>query len=301
MTRPHWKIPIEDVPAEQAIHQYILQNTDLQFQIKKMEHKFQGKNFLSACLNMDFDSFRKDVLEGINKFGLYQFQYGFESSSSDDGLYLSSSLTFNPHAYDKISENPHQATLGSTNLKFNSASRYEKENGMLLRNSYHDTFAFIQKTPLAEHGALKKFLESFQRTIVRSRISSIVASKPETTKFGFNWHNDESIFINLRINIPIQTSSNYVIQIMDSKPEELLRVEEFSMEAGRAYVYNTEKYHRAVCKQMESFDRIHMICGVSPWFDFDEENRCWVSNEFYGEVHPFEMLEMGLISSSIKK
>ncbi len=295
-----WKISLEDVPSGMAVHQFILENTDLAYQIKKMEHARKSETHMSVPLSFDTSSLKKDVLEGIKKFGQYQFQYGFESSSSDDGIYLSTSLTYNPEAYDKISEDPHQATLGSTTLKYNSASRYEQLSEHRLRNSYHDTFAFIERTPFAKFGAVGDFLNSFSRTIVRSRVSSIIANKIETTKFGFNWHNDESIFINLRINIPIQTNSNYAIQIMKSAPDELLEIEEFSMEEGKAYVYNTEKYHRALCKKVEAFDRIHMICGVSPWFDLDSKNKCWVSNEYYGEVHPFDMLAQGFISSFIK-
>ena len=37
--------------------------------------------------------------------------------------------------------------------------------------------------------------------------------------------------------------------------------------------------------------RITVIYGTSPWFDYDEQNRCWTSNEFYGKLHPFEMLK----------
>lgn len=63
-----------------------------------------------------------------------------------------------------------------------------------------------------------------------------------------------------------------------------------------AYVYDSGKNHRPYCKQLDSVDRIHMICGVSPWFDFDKKNQCWVSNQYYGEMHPFEMFSNGLIS-----
>lgn len=294
-----WIIPVADVPQELAIHQYIIQKTDLADQIKKFANTHR-ENYLHVPLHLDFDLLKNSVLSGIKKFGQHQFQYGAEATKKE-GIYLSTSLTFNSGAYDKISSDPHQATLGSTVLKFNSASRYESSGSAPLRNSYHDTLAFIERTPLAQFESIGAFLNSFQRTLIRSRVSTIVANKVETTKFGFNWHNDESIFINLRINVPVQTSPNYVIQILKNENGESLDIEEFSMLVGEAYVYNTEKYHRALCKKIESIDRVHMICGVSPWFDYDEKRQAWVSNEYYGKVHPFDMLAQGLISPLIKK
>lgn len=249
----------------------------------------------SVAMNYDFEKLKTSVLKGLAQFGQFQFRYGKEMPSKE-GLYLSASLTHNPDAYDKISDDPHQATLGSTVLTFNSAAKYEGVSAAKFRNSYHDTFAFNQFTPLARFEELSSFFSTFKRTLIRSRISTIVANKEETMKFGFNWHNDELIFINLRINIPLQTSPNYVVQILKEEQSDSLQFEEFFMEPGRAYVYDTHKFHRAVCKKIEHFDRIHMICGVSPWFDFDESTQCWKSNEYYGKIHPFDMLKEGLIS-----
>lgn len=294
----HWIIPLSEVPGNQAIHQFILNQTDLLSQIEKFKSK--TPMYIPVKMHFDFEKLRASVLNGLQYFGQYQFQYGAEKTTAD-GIYLSTSLTFNPEAYDKISNDPHQSTLGSTVLKFNSATKYEDQQNLKLRNSYHDTFAFLQKTPMAQSGDLNSFLNTFQRTLIRSRISTIVAGNEETTKFGFNWHNDESVFINMRINIPIQTSPNYVIQIMKEGENETLRFEEFSMSEGNAYVYDTHKFHRALCKKMESFDRVHMICGVSPWFDFDNETQSWKSNEYYGKIHPFDMLREGLISPVFKE
>lgn len=297
MSGTPWKIPLSEVPDHLAIHQFILEQTDLLSQIEKFKNQFPS--IVSTNLNFDFEKLKTSVMKGIAEVGQYQFKYGAENSDQE-GIYLSTSLTYNPSAYDKISTDPHQATLGSTVLKFNSAMKYEETTEHKFRNSYNDTFAFNKKTPLAESGDLKTFLDTFRRRIIRSRISSIVANKVETKKFGFNWHNDELVFINLRINIPIQTSPNYVVQIIRDQNSETFDVDEFSMETGKAYVYDTHKFHRALCKQEENFDRVHMIVGVSPWFDFDEKTQSWISNEYYGKIHPFEMLREGLISSVLK-
>lgn len=301
LNKARWTIPLSDVPANMAVHQYIFQATDLKSQIGKFS-KFNSQNHKREKIGFDLKMLKDSIKEGVELYGLHQFRYG--TKSTDDSPYVSASLTWNPSAYDKISQDPHMATLGSTELKWNSASFYEEINeANLYRNSYHDTFAFVERTPFSNHKNLKTFLDSFKRTLIRSRISTVKANREETTKFDFCWHNDEQIFLNLRINIPIQTSPNYVIQIIDKtkNSSEELYIDEFSMEEGYAYVYDSSQTHRPFCKKLDPEDRIHIICGVSPWFDFDKINQCWISNEYYGQIHPFEMFSMGFISPNFIK
>jgi hypothetical protein len=296
--KDRWIIPLKEVPSHLAIHEYIAQITDLNQQIQKFQ---KYETYRKGMVHFDFNELKKTVLEGADQFGLYQFQYG-EEASRVNSPYLSSSLTWNPEAYDSFSSNPHEATLGSSYLKENSASFYNNDHlsGKIYRHSYHDTYSFVERTPFSNHGALKDFLNSFQCTLIRSRVSSIKAGRAEATKMDFCWHNDESVFINLRINIPVQTSENYAIQIIKSAEREELCIDEFSMEHEYAYVYDTGKNHRPYCKKLDSQDRVHMICGVSPWFDFDAKEQCWKSNQYYGEVHPFEMFSSGFISPYLK-
>jgi hypothetical protein len=298
--RDRWIIPLVEIPGNMAIHEYIFKFTDLKEQIEKFSH-FNTNN-RKEKINFDFQELKESALDGIAKYGLHQFKYG-NTTLSENGPYVSSSLTWNPSAHDKISSDPHLSTLGSSLLKGNSASFYtdDQSRNFFYRNSYHDTYSFVERTPISNHLHIKEFLDSFDRTLVRSRISTIKAGREETTKFDFCWHNDEQIFLNLRVNIPIQTSSNYSIQIIKDAKGKELEMDEFTMDQGYAYVYDSGKNHRPFCKKLDTVDRIHMICGVSPWFDFDNANQCWRSNEYYGEIHPFEMFSLGLISPYIVK
>jgi hypothetical protein len=54
------------------------------------------------------------------------------------------------------------------------------------------------------------------------------------------------------------------------------------------------------CKKLSPVDRLHLVYGVSPWFDYNREEQIWESNEFYGEVHPFEMLAQGYVSDLLE-
>lgn len=293
--RGRWTIPLSKIPQNVTIHRFILQNTDLYSKIELFKnHSFESH--LSAPLKLDVSALQSSVKEACEKFGLFNFVYNNEVK--DAKSYVSSSLTWNPDATDKISENPHMATLGSVKLKFGSASQYEDSPSG--RNTYDDTFAFIEKTEFSQFGKIKGLVDSFDRTLIRSRVSTILAGMEEATRFDYCWHNDESVFVNLRVNIPIQTTPNYVIQIIADASADEVDIQEFDLVVGNAYVYDTNKYHRPFCKKLDTIDRVNMICGVSPWFDFDKESQSWVSNEFFGEIHPFEMFKEGYISSLIK-
>jgi hypothetical protein len=43
-----------------------------------------------------------------------------------------------------------------------------------------------------------------------------------------------------------------------------------------------------------------VILGFNPWFDWVAEEQAWVSNEYYGKIHPLDMLTEGLILPTIK-
>jgi hypothetical protein len=42
------------------------------------------------------------------------------------------------------------------------------------------------------------------------------------------------------------------------------------------------------------------VLGFCPWFDYNAEEDSWTSNEFYGEMHPIDMLVGGHIHEKIK-
>ncbi len=293
--RGQWTIPLNKIPSNIVVHQYIYENSDIKKKISLFKD-YKQSDYLEIPLTYKIDDLKISVTEAIGLYGQHKFTYKDQSKVLES--YVSCSLTYNPEAIDKISEDPHRATLGSTQLQFGSAAQYE--NIPTNRNTYHDTFSFKELTPFAQYKEIKFFLNCFQRTLIRSRVSTVLAGMDEATKVDYGWHNDEVVFMNLRVNIPIQTSSNYVIQIISEATGDELNITEFELKKGFAYAYDTNKYHRPFCKQLDTIDRINMICGVSPWFDFDVEANAWISNEFYGEMHPFEMLAKGHISSLIQ-
>ena len=291
-----WIIPLNEVPEGMAIHRYIVKKTDLMNKIA-LFNNYNAPDYIEAYLNVDHDYLLKSIFEASEIYGLHEFSYSGKSKGA--ACYSSASFTWNPDAIDKISDDPHRATLGSTVFKYGSASlNGEKESS---RNTYNDSYSFKERTPFADYKGVKDLFDTFHRTIVRSRISTIHAGNSEATKADFCWHDDELTFINLRMNIPVQTTPNYVVQVLRGTTEDQLDIAEFPMKEKYAYVYDTHKLHRPLCKKLDTVDRINMIVGISPWFDFDKDSQSWISNEFYGEMHPFEIFANGHVSPLIKK
>ena len=161
------------------------------------------------------------------------------------------------------------------------------------KNGYFDTYGFRQLTDGAKHGALGDLLQNkFKRSIVRSRVAIINARNWTPKMQDYMWHYDEPLHLNLRINIPLQTTKNYVCEIKDQG------IHQF--EPGYAYSWNTTVVHRVYARGPEQSERYNLVIGSSPWFDYDPDEDAYISNEFYGEIHPLDMLVNGYIIDGVK-
>jgi hypothetical protein len=68
---------------------------------------------------------------------------------------------------------------------------------------------------------------------------------------------------------------------------------------GNMYTWDTNVPHRAYPDSNEDKSRTHLVLGFSPWFDYDQNEDCYFSNEFYGEMHPLDMLVSGKVHKQI--
>lgn len=265
--------------------------TDFLEKVKSLSSKTSVFKSLEVKLNYDHQLLLKDSLDAIKKFGLFQSR--LSTTDPNEKIvqnYLSASLTHNPNSKDQINSNPHASTLGSTLISNGSYANSIKWEG---RDNYTDTLSFKERTPFSQHGHIGHLMDGFSRTLIRSRLS-MIKSGEDLSHYQFNWHNDESIFLNLRINIPLITSKEYELQILIPDYEtDNVELNKLIMREGYAYIYNTELPHRPICTASTNIDRINLICGISPWFDFIPESNSWVSNEFYGKLHPFEIFHLG--------
>jgi hypothetical protein len=146
--------------------------------------------------------------------------------------------------------------------------------------------------------------ERFTLSLIRSRAATIRHSEvAQITSPEFNWHLDESPFCNLRVNIPLFTAAPYLMEI-DSEHRHASVPHMVAgrnlrwrghLEAGRCYSWDTQLAHRVFADGAPGVDRVHLVLGFAPWFDWNAEQRCWQSNAHYGVVHPLDLAASGAV------
>lgn len=251
--------------------------------------------------SVDFQQLTADTLDALKVYGEWNYRLRDPEMIRKDLSYGGLGLTYNPKHLDGDTANVHEQVQGNhmpgTKHVKNPYSNHAVESMPLnKKNSHFDTLGFVYRTPASRHKSLGTFLDSFKRTMVRTAIRIIYAEQEgpvgEGRYAGVTWHKDEAMTCNLRINIPIITHPDYVLEQEGCEPKHL--------KAGYGYSWNTNISHRAYALTRTAPPRIHIMLGFSCWWDFDEEKGTWTSNEFAGKKHPLDMLYDGDIIEGIK-
>ena len=139
--------------------------------------------------------------------------------------------------------------------------------------------SFNRLTPACKEGYLGEVFSMVKRTICRGRIVEM--------KWGdLHWHRDEDYYTNFRINIPLYFDPSTKIATEQIQKH---------MKVGYMYHFDTGNPHAVVRVSNDKYKRVNIILGVSPWFDYNEEDESWESNQYYGEMHPVDMFLKGHI------
>jgi hypothetical protein len=247
-----------------------------------------------------FAGLRRAALEAIARHGVHGWLS--EEGRDDDGAYLSLSLTYNPQLEDPGVEDVHQSTLGTSvnpraEFFYGSTQRFRK-----LKNTYFDTYGFRVPTPAARTGALGEFLSGCRLSLVRSRLS-VLRGHEAACAFDFGWHRDEPVFENFRVNIPLQSHRGARLQLERVREQPHRRSRTMSdhyLAPGYAYTFDTHRPHRVYTRTPSEVERVHLVLGFSPWFRYDAAADAWEPNEFYGRVHPFDILRSGALHPSLR-
>lgn len=170
------------------------------------------------------------------------------------------------------------------------------------KDSYYDTWSFTNWTDAATESGVRKLAESANCQLLRSRVAwqrgafrdyRIADKDYENRNDRWTWHSDEPIVHNTRVIIPVQTTNAYAMEIAENGP----RVPE----KGYAYTWDTNIVHRQIqIDNTDKTDRIYVILGFNPWFNWIPEEQAWESNDFYGKMHPLDMMMDGLILPNVK-
>lgn len=248
-----------------------------------------------ALPDIDFKQLADSVYEALETYGAWNYRLG---NDKVDSSYGGIGLSYNPDLFDT---NIHQQVQGNANPakdRKNPFTMLTDDEGQVYvkRNSHYDTYGLSYRTPASKHGYLGEFLDTCKRTMVRSAVRIIYADQEGpmgNDKYaGVTWHRDESMFENLRVNIPLVTDP-----IFELEQEGYLPVH---LETGYAYSWDTHILHRAYAKEHAPKHRIHLMLGFSCWWDFDEATGIWTQNEFFGKKHPKDMLIEGDVIPGLK-
>jgi len=175
-------------------------------------------------------------------------------------------------------------------------SPYHKE-----KDGYFDSWGFTEWSNAATESGVRALAESANCQLLRSRVAwqrgafrdyKITKGKHEEENDRWTWHSDEPVCHNARIIIPVQTSPAYAMEIKPHPPEVL--------ETGYAYTWDTNIVHRQIqIDNTDKTDRIYVVLGFNPWFNWLPNEQAWESNDFYGKMHPLDMIIGGHILPSV--
>lgn len=207
---------------------------------------------------------------------------GWKSNHSQDFRYKGFSLTYNPEFIGDEKSIYHQ-TWGS-NLLTQSYNRHV-DLGMHVntKDTYYDSYGF-RHVPMMIREAYSDLLDKIGMSLVRSRTAYQYADLHNLSNEK-SWHTDEYPYQVLRINIPLQTEDCYVIDIQgDDLLGNNINLQNKHLEVGKAYIWNTKIPHKIYLNNSPKTDkpRIHMVLGLSPYFDYIKDSDAFVKNKFYG-------------------
>lgn len=268
-------------------------------------HPISAKNTASllklTIQDLDLPLLICDTIAAMEKFGSWNYRLGMKDESVVyDSGYGGIGLTYNPDHKELENSNIHEQVQGNPRPALGVKNPFssltgDKTKQFAVRNSHYDTYGLSYRTPASKYGYLGDFLDRCQRTMVRSAVRIIYAENEgpvgQDRYAGVTWHTDEPMFENLRVNIPLVTDPIFVLEQQYQNPVHL--------EAGYAYSWDTNMLHRAYATKKESKHRIHLMLGFSCWWDFDESTGTWTQNEFFGKMHPKDMLASGLVINGI--
>jgi hypothetical protein len=296
------RLPVAELPGDVSIFRNVSATAEFAAACAGVRAKRSRRGVIACKMPATLlEGLRAAALDAIERYGLH----GWLSSEGrrKDDPYLSLSLTCNPDLEDAGVRDVHQATLGTSvnrrdEFYYGQVGRFAR-----LKHSYFDTYGFRVRTPAARIGALGDFLAQCRLSLVRSRLSLLRATHSDVCSFDFGWHRDEPVFENLRINIPLFSQRSFRLEIEHERDRPAKRSTTMSshyLAPGSAYTFDSNRPHRVFAMAPSDADRIHLVLGFAPWYRYDARADVWEPNEFYGRVHPFDLVRSGKLHPALR-
>lgn len=291
------KISVDDVPERDVTFRHLALKTDFVRAMARTKARTQldrqGKLAIDLP-GLDIEELYESVMGAIRQHG----SAGWRHSGGHSLVYGGFSLTTNAEHRDGL--DPRFSSLGSPRNRFDDFSdapvgEAAKSYGAL-KNSYYDTYSFRYRTPASKEGKLGAFLDSIPLSIIRSRVGIIPGANVDPMEIEdsslSSWHRDEPVCENLRINVPLRTDPNFVFETEGIEP--------YHVPVGQAFTWDTNRPHRVYCRGRTNTIRIHLVVGLAPWFSYWPDEDAWEPNDYFGRIHPFDMIAEGLLGPFLK-
>jgi hypothetical protein len=274
-----FELKLSDVPENKSTAGYL---TDLGIFGKEInKNSLENYNFYEYTLEELGLPNHTEILNAVNSIKDEIGITPWKTSEGESNTYKGFSLTYNPDYIDSDVSIYHQ-TFGSVRLSQSFAFKNGRGNHQNIKNTYYDSYGFRKLSPVIDRH-LGFLLNKFSCPLIRSRVAYLNMFEKTPTDSG--WHIDESPNHLFRINIPIQTSEEYILDIEGTDEYgNSLSLRDKHLEVGKAYIWNTRIPHRVSINKpcQNTNDRIHLVLGLSPWFDYNSENDSFVSSKTFG-------------------
>lgn len=272
----------KDVPLNATVIDHIKGQSDWDRAVSSVGKQFAPTLFADTAIN------HKEILREVNE--LYR-EVGAVTWASQPSINLYGlSLNYNP---DHTRGTWKSGSFG--NIRYQSYSSYEYYKAVnadkinRVKGDYLDSLGFRANLPeISSKRHLNELFGRFKVPVIRSTARTLNGSLCFKTIPGDGGlHVDDSPFEVLRLNICLSNNGFFGLQYMDHQP--------IFTEPGGNLVINTDIPHRAYIKDSCNFLRTNLIIGVTPWLNYDKQMDAWSLNEYFGKIHPYDMLKQGLI------
>lgn len=202
---------------------------------------------------------------------------GWWSNGKQSPAYKGFSLTYNPEFY-KPEESIYHQTWGSPLLTQNFGRVNGLGNHSAIRNTYYDTYAF-RKVPDIVNTHLGGLFSNFYCPLLRSRAAFFKLFRVDKNE---GWHVDEFPYQMFRINIPLQTHEDHILEINGTDEYGNSLVLTKHLEVGKVYIWNTRIPHRVTVKKPCIHERIHLVLGFGTWVTYDPIADTFAKSKLHG-------------------
>jgi hypothetical protein len=273
------KFYVKDCPEDQTIFQWIKSKTDIDTAYNDVKCSVPINDWFSIPHKLDIENLIINTLDCLEINGFK----GWQTTNGEANAYGGLSIVYNPNLKESV--DPNQSTLGT---RFNRPDEFywaSTKNTRSIKHTYFDTYGFRKLSPAIENSQLKNFIKSFNISPTRGRIGVLDANYHDRVGEEFLWHRDEPVYENLRLNIPIVGDDSFFIQSEGQEPK--------TTPVGNIYTADTHIAHRVYANSKKIMKRVHLVLGFSPWLDYIDYDDSYVINDFFGKIHPIDLLYKG--------